>query len=218
MLKIAVITANIGGFDSQKSFPKQNIECDYFAFTENNLPFPMTSLNPRMKAKYFKLQAHKLFPDHNAFIWLDSSFQIKSNHFAAYMIEQLNNYGIAVTKHPERHCIYQEAAFVDQGLKRGATYFTNRYLSSKINEEAKRYGVEEYPKNNGLYACGLFSRRNNPSTNKFFDAWWDRCLQYSVFDQLSFPVLAKKHGISINPLVFDNYLDNQYYKIVNHSK
>lgn len=217
--RITVISANIGGFDEPKHFPIQNIECDCLYFNEDNLPIPMASLDNRMKAKYFKLQAHKLFPDNDYIIWMDSSFQIQSSDFVEYMIERLfPPFHIAVTKHPDRNCIYEESKFVTKLLFQGDKYILNRYANSQIEKEAEHYYNMGYPANNGLYACGLFARKVNPEVNSFFDKWWDACMQWSCFDQLSFPVLAKQCGIKINPLVFDNYLDNKFYKIIKHIK
>lgn len=223
-MKILILTANIGGFDTQKEFPAQLVEdgqtYEYFCFTESNLLRPMTALDNRMKAKYFKLQAHKLFPDFDYYIWIDSAFQIKSEMFLQIMVHHiwLGDADIAVTKHPQRNCIYDEAEFVLHGIISGNKYLASRYGKSKIEFERNYYQSLLYPKDNGLYACGLFIVRNDKKMNSFMDAWWQKCLEWSCFDQLSFPFLAKQHDVNIMPLVFDNYLDNQFYKIVKHTQ
>lgn len=217
-MKILIITANIGGFDTPKNFIEQSLKCDFISITENNLPRPMTTLDDRMKAKYFKLQTHKLYPDYDAYIWMDSAFQIKSEGFANRMIAELVNHDIAVTKHPDRNCIYTEAEFVLQGIIKGSNYLIPRYSKSKINVERNYYESLLYPKDNGLYACGLFARWNNEKLNSFFDKWWNSCLMWSAFDQLSFPVLAQQNNIRINGIAFDKYTDNQFYQIIKHTK
>jgi hypothetical protein len=217
-MKTLILTANFGGFDTPKTILPQSCSSDFLSFTEKNSPFPFTSLDDRMKAKYFKIQTHKLFPDYDAYIWIDSAFQIKSPLFANRMLAELAGYDVAVTKHPERSCIYTETEFVMRGLISKQAYFMKRYSTSRINEERNYYESIGYPKENGLYACGLFARWNNPRVNSFFDTWWDATLRWSVFDQLSFPVLAYKNGIDVKPIVFDNYRANTFYEIIRHAK
>lgn len=216
-MKIAIVCANYGGFDLRKEIPIQNFDSyGVHYFHENNSPFPFTALDNRMKAKYFKLQAHKILPDFDAYIWIDGAFKIKSENFVSKMISELHGNDIAVTKHPDRNCIFAEADFVLSGLNRGSKYFQSRYAASRLELEISRY--QSFQKGKGLYACGLFARWNNDHVNNFFDKWWERCLQYSAFDQLSFPILAEENNIKINPLTFSNYLDNEFYKIEKHGK
>lgn len=217
-MKVAVMCANFGSFDVEKIFPAQSQKCDFYYRNETNMDYPMTALDNRMKAKYYKLQAHKIFTGYDIYIWLDGAFQIKSPAFVSHMIYELVNNDICVTKHPERNCIYTEAEFVLQGLIKQHPYFTKRYARSQLNVERNYYEHIAYPADNGLYACGLFARWGNEKMNSFFDKWWDACLKWSVFDQLSFPVLAMQNSIKINPLVFENYIDNKFYQIVKHQQ
>ena len=51
-MRIAVISANIGGFDTEKCIPKQTVEFDRYYYTDKNLPVPMHTQDARMKAKF----------------------------------------------------------------------------------------------------------------------------------------------------------------------
>jgi hypothetical protein len=215
MSRVAVITANIGGIDGLKTFPKQSIECDYLSFIDKNLPFPLASLDNRMKAKYFKIQAHK-FLDYDYFIWIDSSFRIKSPDFVAMMLDEVEGYDMVVTKHPDRNCIYDESEFIHALIKSGNLYLKSRYQNCKIDKQAAHYKSLGFPAQSGLYACGFFIRPNNERMNALFDKWWDACMQWSSFDQIAFRYLSE--GYKIFPITFDQYLDNEYYKIIAHQK
>lgn len=214
-MRIAVVTANIGGIDGIKALPPQSVKVDYLAYTEKNLPFPLTSLDDRMKAKYFKIQAHK-FLDYDYFIWIDGSFRIKSPDFVKMMLEQVDGYDMAVTQHPDRNCIYDESKFIHDLIRSGNLYLKKRYQNCKIDQQAAHYKSLGFPAQAGLYACGFFIRPNNERVNTLFDKWWDSCMQWSSFDQIGFRYLSE--GYKINPLTFDQYLDNPFYKIIAHQK
>lgn len=215
MSRVAVITANIGGIDRAHQFPKQSIHCDFLSYNDHNLPFPLASLDNRMKAKYFKIQAHK-FLDYDYFIWIDSSFRIKSPDFVAMMLDEVEGYDMVVTKHPDRNCIYDESDFIHSLIKSGNLYLKSRYQNCKIDKQAAHYKSLGFPAQAGLYACGFFIRPNNERMNTLFDKWWDACMQWSSFDQIAFRYLSE--GYKIFPITFDQYLDNEYYKIIAHQK
>ena len=64
-MRIALLTANIGGIDKVVEPTKQNIPFDYFCYTENNLPFPLPNLSNRMKGKYLKMLTHRFLPNYD---------------------------------------------------------------------------------------------------------------------------------------------------------
>ena len=67
-MKIAVITAIFGGIDTPKPFVSQSVPCDRIVITEENTPVPLPNLPPRLQAKYFKLQAHRVWSEYDAFV------------------------------------------------------------------------------------------------------------------------------------------------------
>lgn len=218
-MKIIVLTANIGGIDTDNAFPAQDIACDFRSITDFNLGFPMEELSSRMKAKFFKLQSHRLFPGYDAYVWMDSSFQIVNKSFASYMTGKLEHCDIAITKHPDRDCIYDEADFVMRGIMNGDMYLVKRYKIDNIQRERNYYMSLSFPAKKGLFACGLFARKNNEATNGLFDRWWESCLKWSSFDQLSFPfLLHNTPEVRVHPLVFENYLSNAFYHYKGHTK
>ena len=62
-MKIAVITANIGGFDKCNEMPAQDIAFDRFYINDNNCPYPAYKSDNRLKAKIFKLEQDNLLAE-----------------------------------------------------------------------------------------------------------------------------------------------------------
>ena len=105
-MKTAVITAVFGGMDTPKPFAPQSVECDRIFITEENSPFPLPNLPPRLQAKYFKLQAHRAFPEYDAYVWIDGNIEVTSPDFVKVMTHRLS--GIRIQKHHERKTIEEE--------------------------------------------------------------------------------------------------------------
>ena len=69
---MCVYTAIYGKYDNLKPFPQQTIDCDFICFTDGTAkPMPGWRLirslrrksdHPRMRAKYWKLLSHRVFP------------------------------------------------------------------------------------------------------------------------------------------------------------
>lgn len=217
-MKILLISAVFGGIDYQRPLPHQTIPIDRIFVNEGNSPVPLHSLEPRMKAKYFKMQTHRLYPHYDAYIWIDGNVSIRSRNFAAVLASNLNGYDIVIRKHPERDCIYTEAQSVMDGMKNGDKYLIRRYATHPLVPEANSYRLKGYPEHAGLYWCGCFMRWNNARVNLFFDHWWDKTLQWSSFDQLSFPYLVMEHKMDLRVQEWAPYYKNELMEIVAHVK
>ncbi len=219
MNKIAVITASIGGIDIPKTIPKQSIEFDLFNFTDKNMPYPCMGLDNRLKAKLFKMQAHKLFPDHDIIIWVDGNVQIRSHDFIENMVKHLTeDSDVVISKHPARKCIYKETDFIIREIKKGNTYLSTRYNPEALMKEANYFMSQGIKVNTGLYWCGLFARRNNAKVNAFFDSWWNDNILWSNFDQTNFVALQLKQNIKLSLIDWGEFYKNDSYELIHHSK
>jgi len=216
-MSIALITANFGGIDIIKTEPKQEgVEYKRFYFNETNTPFPLPNLPPRLQAKYFKTQSHKIpaLKDYYIHCWVDAGFQIKSPHFLEHATSQLDQYyHIGIENHPLRNCIYDEVRYIHENIN--DPYLHSRYASQPLKEELEYYWSYGMPKNYGLYACGMFIR-DITKTENFFNEWWDLCLRWSYFDQTAFAFLAWKEKPALVKLAMGNYFDNRFYEHTGH--
>lgn len=240
-MKVAVVTSIFGGIDQPKPFPVQ--ECfppletpekicpayDRVVVTEDSSSLPVSwrpvrlrefvNLDARMQARYFKIKTHEAFPGYKAVVWIDGSIQIKSTTFLSRILAALEGNHIAMARHPERGCIYDEAAFVANRIKQGNAYLSARYRADAILQEAEAYRAQGHPPDSGLYWCGLFARRVGPRVNRFFNQWWEHCLRWpKPNDQISFAYLVRKLNMKIAVMDWGNQYDNATYKICDHLK
>lgn len=181
-MKTIVYSAIYGDYDDIKVQP---VEVKLFTETTH----PRKESHPRMKAKYFKCNSHKL--DCDVSIWIDGSATIKTPDFEKWCLEQLGDGDIALIKHPDRDCIYDEANFC---------IFMDKYKDLPILEQVMEYAKQGYPQHNGLWACGLLIRRHNDKVKRFNKLWWEHNKKYTYRDQLSFPVCAKEVGLDIRTI------------------
>lgn len=216
-MKIAVITAIFGGIDKPKYFAPQSVECDRIVITEQNTPVPLPNLPPRLQAKYFKLQPHRVWPEYDIFVWIDGNIEITSPDFVKAMTENLS--GIRIQRHHERQTIGEEIAHI---LASKNEYVTTRYGAQPLKQEYEFYLKEGMPETASLYSCNIFSfaiASQYPvnSTEIFFDKWWDLVLAWSWFDQSAFSFLA--WGVFAPQTVsLGEYYNNPYFVHHNHGK
>lgn len=212
-MKIAVITAIFGGMDTPKPFPAQSIECDFFCFTEENSPVPLPNLPDRLKAKYFKLQAHRVLPGYDYYIWIDGNIEVKSPDFVKKMVEAAK-YGIAIQKHHERETIEQEIDFI---LNSENIYLTTRYGAQPLKQEYEYYLSQGMPPNAPLYSCNIFCYNAAVDIPEFFDQWWRIVLLLSWFDQSAFSFLAWFYNC-VATVNLGAMFDNLYFTLHHHNR
>lgn len=216
MKKVAVITSIFGGFDIPKPMVPQSYQHDYFCFTENSgFPFRQ-ELHNRIRAKWFKYQQHQIeqLQAYEIIIWLDGSFHIKSENFVEYMVRQLGDYDIAITKHNKRNCLYDEGKYIIESIDK---YILDRYghekeLMTRQLEDYRRAGM---PEQWGLFNCGLFARTNTEDVNRVMDLIWIDNIRYASQDQNPFPFYCWKHGMNINRLSID-ICRNHFWELKSH--
>lgn len=210
-MRVALVSAIFGGIDQPKSVPPQSVSHDLHQFTEHNSPFPLPDLDDRMRAKYFKLQTHRVLPDYDAYVWIDGSVQIESPEFLASILRMMPIRGITLNPHPLRSGIVEEADYILGELEQGSPYFEHRYQPDIIKAEVEFCLKEGYQDDLGLFECGVFARPNTGLLNDFFDDWWRHCLTWCCFDQNAFPYLAWKHKLDIIP-----FKSSGLYRLVSH--
>lgn len=218
-MKIAVITAIFGGKDTPKPFPAQSVECDYYCFTEANSPVPLPNLPDRLKAKYFKLQAHRVLPGYDAYVWIDGNIEVKSADFVKVMTEGLD--GIRIQRHHERETIKEEIDFI---LASENEYLTTRYGAQPLKEEYEYYLSQEMPEDAPLYSCNVFAAKlwhtylGDWIGERFLNKWWRLCLEWSWFDQSAFSFLSEQHYGYVETINIGPMFDNPYFTLHPHTK
>ena len=103
-----IISANFGNIDTPKSIVK-----DMIVYDDTSALFPTKDLNPRLRAKYFRMCSHMIYPSIPFFIWVDSSIQLKEG-IIEWMKNMLGDYDAVFFKHSLRSSVVEEKNYVIQ--------------------------------------------------------------------------------------------------------
>lgn len=204
-------TASFGSFDTVKPQPIHVSRYD-----ESNAHFPMHTQDNRMKAKFYKMLAHRI-TDAPLIGWIDGNVQIKSPTFDSDMVKALSDCDVVLSRHPFRGNAVQEATFITTSIHKGNEYLSARYSADSIASELNSM-PESWMFKGGLYWCGLFLRRNNPKVNAAFEDWFMENVLWTNFDQNSFVKIIHKHGLKVATVEWGSFYDNDTYKIEKHLK
>jgi hypothetical protein len=194
MEQITVVTSITGGKDTLRNDQERG-NAKYVAFMDVPQRTDLWEIrpaydkfkDPRRNSRIHKILIHK-FVESKYTIWIDGN--IKMINPPEEIIETyMKGYDMAIFKHPNRDCIYDEALICAK-LKLDDPEL--------IIEQAKWYEDHEYAKHKGLCEGGVIIRKNTQKVRDFNEAWWADYCRFSRRDQLSlFPALDKV-GINVN--------------------
>ncbi len=196
---VAVVTAAFGAYDTIRTQATQNIPVAWLAIVDDpdiEVPAPWTKWwtapddNPRLAAKSYKMQPWDVV-DHDYVIWIDANTEVTAPNFALKALSYVND-GVAMFAHPRRDCIYDEC---DASL--GAESQAGKYDGQPLREQVAHYRAEGHPAHAGLSACGTIAwDATDAHARELGAAWLAECERWSVQDQLSAPVVARRLGIT----------------------
>lgn len=198
-MKIAIITARIGNTDTL-SKPSVVYDCaDYYAFTDKNVNNSIWNcINPtlfstvqfeysnRRDAKIYKILPNLFLPDYDYYFWVDPTHDVLVNP-VTIINDYLKDSEIAVFKHRERNCIFNEATTILQA---------NKENKNLMIEQMNFYADNNMPKQFGLFELPAFVRKNSQNMTKLCLCWWEQICKFSARDQLSLPFVLWKFGIT----------------------
>jgi len=139
-----------------------------------------------MNAKAPKILSH-LFVDADISIWIDGCIQQTISPEELVDLYLPDDADMALFKHPERDCIYEEAP-----AALGRCTSDREETGAAMMEQLWAYQAEGYPQHAGLAECNFIIRRHNVRVKAFNEAWWAQICRYSRRDQLSFPYVLRK--------------------------
>jgi len=128
----------------------------------------------RMNAKIYKVLPH-LFFDADYSIWIDCNIFLKIS--PSELIDMLRDKEIAVIRHPNNNCIYDEAKIVIKAKLDDP---------ETVNEQIDRYKNNGYKKDQGMGMCGLIVRKHTDRIARLNEKWWSEICRGSSRDQISF--------------------------------
>lgn len=226
---VAIVSACYGGSDTiRHQAPQEIVDVDWILFTDDPLleaPAPWNVIvkplddPPNLAAKRFKLRPAGSVP-HPNIIWIDANMAVTSETFAREALAARHD-GIATWRHPRRDCIYDEAR-----ASVGAESQGGKYDGLPILEQADHYRADGYPAHAGLYACGTIAwDTTDRRALELGAAWLAECEQWTIQDQISLPVVARRLGVEPgvfpHPQIdaarsFRGYLGNRWLRIYPH--
>lgn len=199
--KIAVYSCIMGGYDEIREplyLPKN---CDFYMITdekpENESRFKILDPYKYYKGndgsytliqRYIKMHPHEIFDDYEYSIYIDGNIRVISD--PTPLIQRISALGIALHRHYERCCLYDE----------GETCIIYKKGSSDdIYNQLNLYREWGMPAQFGLFECGIMARKHHePSCIQLMSEWWNQCRKFSSRDQLSFPYVLWKNGYSFH--------------------
>jgi len=168
---------------------------------------PAPDVHPRMAAKRYKLQPHAVLPEYDRRVWMDGSHTLLNPDAVTVALDLAAEPGIALHKHPERDCIYDEAL--------ASIAFATKYGDQPIAEQTDAYRAEGHPPNWGLWAAGTVASHRH--ADAIFDAWWDEVNRWSYQDQLSLPVVLRRAGVRPGEFPHSQYA-SPWFEVGGHSR
>lgn len=221
-MKIAILSANLGNFDTPiPSIPQglpEGVEVTLYQFNDTNFP-PITGLTPRLQYRIPKMFGWQMFPGYDVYIWLDGSMSLQRPDSVKWLLDQLGDADIAFFKHPWRKTVKEEVDHIEQKLQEGNEYITKRYKNGLHKEQYKeisddfRHGFEDKT----LYASTAFIYRNNLDSRMMLVSWFDWQARYYTCDQVVLPWLIWKHELKVTT-INENVFKNPYISLVSKHK
>ena len=213
------ITNKSNSYDNLKELPRNVADVRKVAFLEeNNVKTETWDIqkihsefkDPCRNAKIHKILSHKYFPDAEYSLWIDGSVHVKFPYGMKRLIEiYLNGFDIALFKHSERRCLYQELKVCcDRKLDNIET----------MKKQVEKYRNDGYPVDAGLSECTILLRKHSEKMDAFNEAWWNEINSGSRRDQLSFDYVAKKFDLKINYFAGHLRAENYLFKRDFHNK
>lgn len=199
--KLVVYTVMFGNYDTIKEPIVVPDNVDFFLITDHykldinsawnildtsRFKGHTDKLDAGMKNRWYKTHPHLLFPEYKYSLYVDSSIKIVTD--VTEHINKIGEKGIAIHKHPQWDCVYDELEVVKIYKK------DNKQNLAKIE---RLYKDIKFPKHYGLLENTIIARRHNEkNVICVMEDWWKYIESYSKRDQLSLPVALYDNGVN----------------------
>jgi len=206
-MSVAVLTSIYGGFDVPKVQPPQTVDAEWILVTDvpvdapgwKVIVEPRPHMHPCLAAKIAKCLP-RLYTDADVTVWMDGSCQLVVPDALEQIIAGSKGMPIAQVRHPDRDCIYDEAAFCVPIAK---------YADLPMIQQVETYRKAGHPEHWGLWATGLIVRNYVPpwggewkATNtldRIGSEWLVEQIRWGFQDQLSEVPLITNLGMQTLP-------------------
>lgn len=129
----------------------------------------------RGTARYYKTMAHEVLSEADISIWVDGNIRLLISPGEA-VGKWLKGADLAVFKHPDRQCLFQEASVCTRWRKGD---------KERIAAQVSAYQEVGMPRDWGLASTRCVIRRHTERIARLNEMWWKEIRTYSVRDQIS---------------------------------
>ncbi len=190
---VVVYTSLFGNYDRLPPVFIDTAGIEFVCFTDQALDSPgwrieqraPTHEDPNLAAKYYKVLAHEVFPDHQASMFVDAN-TLFMGRLDGFIQRWLMHHDFVMWRHPER------VDFVDEAE---AVILLQKDRADIVCAQMSAYERAQVPRHAGMYECSFLWRRHHaPDVKALMQAWWQEINQHSKRDQISFYYLVHTRG------------------------
>ncbi len=205
-MKIAILTANLGNFDTYVPNTIQNISCTFHCFDDNNFK-PIIGLTPRLQYRIPKLFGWEMFPGYDYYIWLDGSFTMQREDSVKWFLDNIKhkNSDMLVFKHPWRNTIQEEVKHIEDYLQKGDKYITPRYKNGLHLEQYTEILKDPNFQDTQLFTSTAFMYKNTRKMHMMMKDWWYYQSRYFTCDQIVLPYVIFKNYVKVQIINQNQY-------------
>lgn len=208
-----IYTAIFGGIDKVLDPPHPTRCWRYICFSDRDMaskvyevikvPVPK-DMSPRRLARFYKINSHLVLPPHQISIWHDGN--VKQQMDIGKIVKKYGRF-VTVT-HQERTRVKDEVRTCEA---------RKRDDPKKMWAQYNRYIDEGFKDDKGLACTRILIRENTPAIRSFNELWWSEIKRGSKRDQISFPYVVWKTGLTPRyiPLIRANRI---YFRKFRHKK
>ncbi len=203
LLRVHFVSAHYGGkapWKHEVKSDKYQISCSYY--DDNNSPSRHLSMHPRLKAKIPKMLEWR-FIEADWYVWMDSSIKLTHNDPAELILKTAGSNPLCLFRHSYGSSIEFEAKRVLGDLKVNQQYVAKRYQGEPIREQLIHYLGDPDFVDERLFGMTFFAYHR--SAAPLMQEWFLHNLMWSIEDQISFPYVLYKSGLTYS--LFDGYID-----------
>jgi hypothetical protein len=183
-----IYSAIFGAYDAPPDVSAADPSISYILFCDDTVTsapapwelrrVPAVFIDPQRDARRVKALPHLFLPDHfDVSVWIDSNCRILALD-AATVLGMLGDASLAVPRHAERGCIFEEAKVL---------LALNYDSPARIARQIAAYELVGFPHNFGLHHTNFLIRpHRNEACIRFCNEWWQEISRHSKRDQLSF--------------------------------
>lgn len=220
-MRIAILTANLGNFDTpvdpiKQDLPKGVTEITFHRFTDENFP-PVTGLTPRLQYRIPKLFGWQMFPGYDYYLWLDGSVSLQRPDCVEWFLDKCKGHDLVLFKHPWRRTMKEETDHITAKLAENNRYITPRYKNGLHQEQLAECLADSNFEDKILYTSTAFMYHNTAKVHQAMKLWWYYQSRFFTCDQIVLPYVVFKHKLKVN-MIMENQYKTEYMTLVSRHK